>query len=100
MRFLFDNGALYVGAKMYDKLGRKGVTTNLVRRDDYFKSDFFGSAIYGARFQRRSRRTRWRVTSGSTLFNALLSNFTPSYRDSRPCSQVAKPSARFLHRFV
>ena len=47
VRFLFDNGALYVGAKMYDKLGRKGVTTNLVRRDDYFNSDFFEIVLDG-----------------------------------------------------
>jgi len=33
VRFLFDDNALYVGARMYDRLGAKGVTTQLVRRD-------------------------------------------------------------------
>jgi hypothetical protein len=33
VRFLYDDGALYVGARMYDSLGANGVTTRLVRRD-------------------------------------------------------------------
>jgi hypothetical protein len=47
VRFMFDNDALYVSAKMYDKLGRKGVATNLVRRDDDFNSDYFEIVIDG-----------------------------------------------------
>lgn len=47
VRFLFDNDALYVSARMYDHLGRKGVTTNLVRRDDSFNSDYFEIVIDG-----------------------------------------------------
>jgi hypothetical protein len=31
VRFLYDDDALYVGAKMYDTTGAKGVTTRLVR---------------------------------------------------------------------
>ena len=41
VRFMFDNGALYVGARMYDKAGRAGVRSTLVRRDDNFNSDYF-----------------------------------------------------------
>lgn len=47
VRFLFDGDALYVGAKMYDKNGRAGVKTNLVRRDDQFNSDYFGIVLDG-----------------------------------------------------
>jgi hypothetical protein len=47
VRFLFDDDALYIGAKMYDSNGGKGVTTRLVRRDGQFDSDFFEIAIDG-----------------------------------------------------
>lgn len=33
VRFLYDDGALYIGARMNDSLGAKGVTSELVRRD-------------------------------------------------------------------
>jgi hypothetical protein len=45
VKFLFDDDALYIGAKMYDSLGAKGVTTRLVRRDGNFDSDFFEVVI-------------------------------------------------------
>jgi hypothetical protein len=41
VRFLYDDDALYVGAKMYDTEGAKGVMTRLVRRDGNFDSDYF-----------------------------------------------------------
>ncbi|MEP6494072.1 MAG: DUF5916 domain-containing protein [bacterium] len=47
VRFLFDDEALYIGAKMYDTEGRKGVTTRLVRRDANFDSDQFEIVIDG-----------------------------------------------------
>ena len=47
MRFLFDDDALYIGAKMYDTEGGKGVTTRLVRRDGQFDSDYFELVIDG-----------------------------------------------------
>src|SRR5689334_4475845 len=45
VRFLFDEDALYVGAKMYDLEGANGVITRLVRRDGSFDSDFFELVI-------------------------------------------------------
>jgi hypothetical protein len=45
VRFLFDDDALYVGAKMYDTNGPAGVTTRLVRRDASFDSDYFQIVI-------------------------------------------------------
>ena len=47
MRFLFDDGALYVGARMFDSQGRAGVRTSLVRRDAQFNSDFIEIVIDG-----------------------------------------------------
>jgi hypothetical protein len=47
VRFLFDDDALYIGAKMYDTAGAKGVMTRLVRRDGNFDSDFFEIVIDG-----------------------------------------------------
>ncbi len=40
IRMLFDDEALYIGARMYDSLGRAGVRTQLVRRDQEPQSDF------------------------------------------------------------
>ena len=45
VRFLFDDDALWVGAKMYDSLGAHGVTSRLVRRDATFDSDYFQLVI-------------------------------------------------------
>jgi uncharacterized protein DUF5916/cellulose/xylan binding protein with CBM9 domain len=47
MRFVFDDDALYVGAKMYDSLGSAGVRTSLVRRDQDFNSDYIEIVIDG-----------------------------------------------------
>ncbi|MGH7606715.1 MAG: carbohydrate binding family 9 domain-containing protein, partial [Gemmatimonadales bacterium] len=40
VRFAFDDAALYVGARMYDDSGGRGVRTRLVRRDDEPSSDY------------------------------------------------------------
>jgi hypothetical protein len=47
VRFLFDDDALYVGAKMHDTAGAAGVMTRLVRRDANFDSDYFEIVIDG-----------------------------------------------------
>ncbi len=47
VRFLYDDEALYVGAKMYDTMGAAGVTTRLVRRDASFDSDYLELVIDG-----------------------------------------------------
>jgi hypothetical protein len=39
VRFLFDDAALYIGARMYDDLGAEGVTSRLVRRDQNADAD-------------------------------------------------------------
>ena len=40
VRFLYDDDALYIGARMYDMEGAAGIRTRLVRRDDNFNSDY------------------------------------------------------------
>jgi hypothetical protein len=40
VRFLYDDDALYIGARMYDTDGAAGIRTRLVRRDDNFNSDY------------------------------------------------------------
>ena len=39
VRFLYDDDALYVGARLYDSRGRAGVSSRLARRDDDVQSD-------------------------------------------------------------
>ncbi|HKP16009.1 MAG TPA: DUF5916 domain-containing protein [Gemmatimonadaceae bacterium] len=45
VRFLYDNEALYVGARMYEKNGPKDIVTRLVRRDGDMESDYFEVVI-------------------------------------------------------
>jgi len=40
VRFAFDDAAIYVGARMYDDSGSRGVRTRLVRRDADMNSDY------------------------------------------------------------
>jgi hypothetical protein len=46
-RILFDDEAVWIGARLYDSEGAKGVRTSLVRRDQEFNSDFIEIAIDG-----------------------------------------------------
>jgi hypothetical protein len=45
VRFLFDDDALYIGARMFDAMGPKGVRTQLVRRDAGMESDYLQVVI-------------------------------------------------------
>jgi hypothetical protein len=47
MRILYDDDALYIGARMFDTEGRAGVRTSLVRRDQQFNSDYIEIVIDG-----------------------------------------------------
>jgi hypothetical protein len=40
VRFLFDDDALYIGARMYDSAGARGVHARLVRRDQQSDGDY------------------------------------------------------------
>jgi hypothetical protein len=69
MRFLFDDGALYVGAKMYDTEGRAGVRTSLVRRDAQFNSDYVEIVIDG--FHDHLGRAFFQVNPSGSKFDML-----------------------------
>ena len=69
VRFLFDDEALYVGARMFDAAGAKGVTTRLVRRDSDFESDFFQVVIDG--FHDHLGRAFFEVNPSGAKFDAL-----------------------------
>ena len=69
MRFLFDEGALYVGAKMYDTEGRAGVRTSLVRRDGNFNSDYIEIVIDG--FHDHLGRAFFQVNPSGSKFDML-----------------------------
>jgi len=45
VRILYDEGAIYVGARMYDSRGAKGVHSRLARRDDMLDLDNGSSQI-------------------------------------------------------
>lgn len=47
VRFLYDDAALYVGARLSDRMGAGGATTTVVRRDAFFNSDYFEVVIDG-----------------------------------------------------
>ncbi len=47
VRFLYDDAALYVGARMDDNAGLAGIRTQVVRRDASFDSDYFQLVIDG-----------------------------------------------------
>lgn len=69
MRFLYDDGALYVGAKMYDTEGRAGVRTSLVRRDASFNSDYMEVVIDG--FHDHLGRAFFQVNPSGSKFDML-----------------------------
>ena len=69
VRFLFDEEALYVGARMFDALGARGVTTRLVRRDSDFESDYFQVVIDG--FHDHLGRAFFEVNPSGSKYDAL-----------------------------
>lgn len=69
MRFLFDDGALYVGARMFDSQGRAGVRTSLVRRDASFNSDYIEIVIDG--FHDHLGRAFFQVNPSGSKFDML-----------------------------
>src|SRR5438046_2645901 len=40
IRFVYDDDALYIGARMYDDKGAQGIRTRLVRRDQIQEGDY------------------------------------------------------------
>jgi hypothetical protein len=69
MRFLFDDGSLYVGARMFDADGRAGVRTSLVRRDASFNSDYIEIVIDG--YHDHLGRAFFQVNPSGSKFDML-----------------------------
>lgn len=69
VRFLFDDGALYVGARLHDSQGSAGVRTSLVRRDAPFNSDYFEIVIDG--FHDHLGRAFFQVNPSGSRFDML-----------------------------
>ena len=62
VRFLFDGEALYVGARMFDSLGRAGVKPMLVRRDQYNNESDWITLVFDT-FHDHLGRTRFSVNA-------------------------------------
>ena len=66
VRFAYDDAALYVGARMFDTEGAKGVRTRLVRRDAMTESDSdIIQIIFDSYHDHISRYFFWTNPSGS-----------------------------------
>ena len=62
IRFLFDDEALYVGARMFDRLGAAGVRPRLVRRDQYSQESDWITIVFDT-FHDHLGRTRFSVNA-------------------------------------
>jgi Domain of unknown function (DUF5916)/Carbohydrate family 9 binding domain-like len=68
VRFAYDDGALYVGARMFDSLGADGVTPQLTRRDQGWESDYL-ELIFDT-FHDHAGRTVLRVNPSGAKYDA------------------------------
>ncbi|MEO8620668.1 MAG: DUF5916 domain-containing protein [bacterium] len=69
VRFLYDQDALYVAARMFDTAGPAGITTRLVRRDANMESDWFQVVIDG--YHDHLGRAFFQVNPSGVKFDAL-----------------------------
>jgi hypothetical protein len=69
VRFLFDDDALYVAARMYDTQGPAGIVTRLVRRDADMESDWFQLVIDG--YHDHLGRALFQVNPSGAKYDAL-----------------------------
>jgi hypothetical protein len=70
VRFLFDDDALYVGARLFDSLGAKGVTTRLVRRDQAGDGTDLFQLIFDT-FHDHQGRSRFEINPSGVRNDAL-----------------------------
>ena len=71
VRFLYDESALYVGARMYDSLGAAGVTSRLTRRDDVRDGDTDYVMLVLDAFHDHLSRAQFIVTPSGVRRDAL-----------------------------
>jgi hypothetical protein len=68
VRFAYDDGALYVGARMYDSLGADGVTRQLTRRDQTVESDYIQLVL--DTYHDHAGRTVLQVNPSGVIYDA------------------------------
>jgi hypothetical protein len=69
VRFLYDEDALYVSARMFESRGSSAITTRLVRRDADMESDWFQVVIDG--YHDHLGRAFFQVNPSGVKFDAL-----------------------------
>ena len=69
VRLLYDDGTLYIGARMYDELGADGVVSRLVRRDADAQSDQL--SIQFDTFHDHRSQARFSINPASVRGDAL-----------------------------
>ena len=69
IRFVYDDEALYVSARLYDTAGPAGIRTRLVRRDADMESDWFQIVIDG--YHDHLSRAFFQVNPSGVKFDAL-----------------------------
>ena len=79
VRILYDEAALYIGARMFDSLGARGVRTYLSRRDDQEDGDYL--EIIFDTFHDHSGRTIFQINPSGVKTDAgqASSNADPSW---------------------
>ena len=70
VHFLYDDDALYVGARMYDSLGAKGVATRLARRDQAGDGTDLFQLIFDT-FHDHQGRARFEINPSGVRNDAL-----------------------------
>ena len=70
VRFLYDDDALYVGARMYDSLGAQGIATRLVRRDQAGEGTDLFQLIFDT-FHDHQGRARFEINPSGVRNDAL-----------------------------
>jgi hypothetical protein len=68
VRFLYDDVALYIGARMYDERGAAGVRTRLGRRDEYLEGDYL--AVIFDTFHDHTGRTQFQINPSGVKYDA------------------------------
>jgi hypothetical protein len=68
VRFLHDDAALYIGARMYDDLGAAGVRTRLGRRDESLEGDYI--ALIFDTFHDHTGRTHFQINPSGVKYDA------------------------------
>lgn len=70
VRFLYDDEALYVGARMYDSLGARGVRSRLVRRDQLSEGQSDQLSVILDTYHDHVGTVSFRINPAGSIFDA------------------------------